>query len=133
MQTKVNMEEYDEDQNEGKWADFSLFTWEKIRIKYSYIHHNDRSRKHWIFSEYDIDDNEIESSFVTARPRRLSEVNIIKKTRPIPKGSAFFIFSNKNRYVICNETLLRDNMLSHFFRQIWVLRTVFPFLSWKGI
>ncbi|XP_030756415.1 muscle calcium channel subunit alpha-1 isoform X1 [Sitophilus oryzae] len=39
----------------------------------------------------------------SARPRRLSEVTILKKIKPIPKGSAFFIFSYKNRFrVLCH-------------------------------
>lgn len=71
------------------------------------------AKKIWIeenvkcFADDEVDDSAIEKSYVTARPRRLSEVNIVKKTRPIPKGNAFFIFSHKNRYVSLNETWLR--------------------------
>ncbi|XP_071054916.1 muscle calcium channel subunit alpha-1 [Onthophagus taurus] len=59
------------------------------------------------------DDMEIE---VSARPRRLSEVNIVTKVRPIPEGSAFFIFSNKNRFRIfchwlCNHSVFGNAIL----------------------
>ncbi|XP_049817851.1 muscle calcium channel subunit alpha-1 isoform X2 [Aethina tumida] len=48
------------------------------------------------------DEDDLETK-ETARPRRLSEVTIVKKVRPIPKGSAFFIFSYKNRFrVFCH-------------------------------
>lgn len=66
----------------------------------------------------------------SARPRRLSEVNIVKKTRPIPKGSAFFIFSYKNRYAIWNGAWLqkRDKQWSIRFltltRQLWYFRAI---------
>ncbi|KAG5899700.1 hypothetical protein JTB14_030094 [Gonioctena quinquepunctata] len=50
--------------------------------------------------DLEIDDDEVEVvAKDSARPRRLSEVTLVKKTRPIPKGSAFFIFSHKNSYV----------------------------------
>ncbi|KAJ8923541.1 hypothetical protein NQ315_010119 [Exocentrus adspersus] len=50
--------------------------------------------------ELETDDDEMDVvTKESARPRRLSEVTIVKKTRPIPKGSAFFIFSHKNSYV----------------------------------
>lgn len=65
----------------------------KFKIIECYWRRND-----WKFSDDDVDDTDIDTSYVTARPRRLSEVNIVKKTRPIPKGSALFIFSQKNRY-----------------------------------
>ncbi|XP_060516431.1 muscle calcium channel subunit alpha-1 isoform X4 [Cylas formicarius] len=53
--------------------------------------------------EYDIDDDMVVVPKESARPRRLSEVTIVKKVRPIPKGSAFFIFSYKNRFrVMCH-------------------------------
>ncbi|XP_011637593.1 voltage-dependent calcium channel type D subunit alpha-1 [Pogonomyrmex barbatus] len=40
---------------------------------------------------------------VTARPRRMSEYNMATKKEPIPAGSAFFIFSNTNRFrVFCH-------------------------------
>ncbi|KAH1030030.1 hypothetical protein HUJ05_003169 [Dendroctonus ponderosae] len=41
--------------------------------------------------------NGLEEPKDSARPRRLSEVAIVKKVKPIPKGNAFFIFSYKNR------------------------------------
>lgn len=41
------------------------------------------------------DDEKMEP--VSARPRRLSEVSIKKGKKPIPKGSAFFIFSHTNK------------------------------------
>ncbi|KAK9890112.1 hypothetical protein WA026_008922 [Henosepilachna vigintioctopunctata] len=53
---------------------------------------------------------------VTARPHRLSEVNIVKKVRPIPKGSALFIFSHTNRFRIfchwfCNHPVFSNMIL----------------------
>ncbi|XP_037925281.1 muscle calcium channel subunit alpha-1 isoform X7 [Hermetia illucens] len=40
---------------------------------------------------------------ITARPRRLSEVSIKKFKKPIPRGSAFFIFPYTNRFrVFCH-------------------------------
>ncbi|XP_015033625.2 voltage-dependent calcium channel type D subunit alpha-1 isoform X1 [Drosophila willistoni] len=43
------------------------------------------------------------SAHVTARPRRLSEVSMKKTKKPIPRGSAFFIFSYTNRFrVFCH-------------------------------
>ncbi|KAL1493061.1 hypothetical protein ABEB36_011199 [Hypothenemus hampei] len=55
-------------------------------------------------NEEDADDDEgIVGMKESARPRRLSEIAIIKKVKPIPKGSAFFIFSYKNRFrVLCH-------------------------------
>ena len=42
-------------------------------------------------------DDEGTVSTVGARPRRMSELNLKEKTKPIPEGSALFIFSNTNR------------------------------------
>ncbi|XP_076261438.1 ca[2+]-channel protein alpha[[1]] subunit D isoform X3 [Rhynchophorus ferrugineus] len=53
--------------------------------------------------EEGVDDDIVVVPKESARPRRLSEVAIVKKVRPIPKGSAFFIFSYKNRFrVLCH-------------------------------
>lgn len=40
---------------------------------------------------------ETHETVTTARPRRLSEITIKKTKKPIPRGSAFFIFSHTNR------------------------------------
>jgi voltage-dependent calcium channel L type alpha-1D len=45
--------------------------------------------------EEDYEDEKAEP--VSARPRRMSEVSVKKGKKPIPKGSAFFIFSNTNK------------------------------------
>lgn len=46
------------------------------------------------------------SNYTGARPRRLSEVVVSKKTPPIPKYSSFFIFSHTNRFrVACHELI----------------------------
>lgn len=45
--------------------------------------------------EEEEDEEKIEP--ITARPRRMSEVSVKKGKKPIPKGSAFFIFSHTNR------------------------------------
>lgn len=47
--------------------------------------------------EEEEDDDEEEIEPVTARPRRISEISVKKSKKPIPKGSAFFIFSHTNR------------------------------------
>ncbi|XP_048511904.1 muscle calcium channel subunit alpha-1 isoform X10 [Athalia rosae] len=40
---------------------------------------------------------------VTARPRRMSEFNMATKKQPIPAGSAFYVFSQTNRFrVFCH-------------------------------
>ncbi|XP_057654953.1 muscle calcium channel subunit alpha-1 isoform X7 [Diorhabda carinulata] len=67
--------------------------------------------------DIDVDDDEAEVvTKETARPRRLSEVTIVKKIRPIPKGSAFFIFSHKNRFRVfchwlCNHSYFSNMIL----------------------
>ena len=45
--------------------------------------------------EEDDDDDKMDP--ITARPRRMSEISVKKSKKPIPKGSAFFIFSHTNR------------------------------------
>ncbi|XP_070075567.1 voltage-dependent calcium channel type D subunit alpha-1 isoform X1 [Drosophila takahashii] len=53
--------------------------------------------------EEEEDSNSEVSARVTARPRRLSEVSMKKTKKPIPRGSAFFIFSYTNRFrVFCH-------------------------------
>ncbi|XP_038219335.1 muscle calcium channel subunit alpha-1-like [Zerene cesonia] len=45
---------------------------------------------------------EEEGKLVTARPRRMSELNMPNQTPPIPNASSFFIFSPTNRFrVLC--------------------------------
>ncbi|KAH8273691.1 hypothetical protein KR018_008850, partial [Drosophila ironensis] len=49
--------------------------------------------------EQDVD----EEGMITARPRRMSEVNTATKIQPIPPGTSFFLFSQKNRFrVFCH-------------------------------
>lgn len=43
------------------------------------------------------DETEEKMEPVSARPRRLSEVSVKKNNKPIPKSSAFFIFSHTNK------------------------------------
>ncbi|XP_076237355.1 ca[2+]-channel protein alpha[[1]] subunit D isoform X1 [Calliopsis andreniformis] len=57
--------------------------------------------------EEDVEQNEMHDDGteqgVSARPRRMSEFNMATKTQPIPPGSAFFIFSQTNRFrVFCH-------------------------------
>lgn len=48
--------------------------------------------------EDEMEDEEEEDEKITARPRRYSEMSAKKNdTKPIPKGSAFFIFSSTNK------------------------------------
>lgn len=42
-------------------------------------------------------ESEEEGQLVTARPRRVSELNMPNQTPPIPNASSFFIFSPTNR------------------------------------
>ncbi|XP_046597260.1 muscle calcium channel subunit alpha-1 isoform X2 [Neodiprion lecontei] len=54
---------------------------------------------------------------VTARPRRMSEFNMATKKQPIPAGSAFFIFSQTNRFRVfchwlCNHTYFGNIILA---------------------
>ena len=42
-------------------------------------------------------DEEEEMREASARPRRLSEMKIPTKVKPLPKASSFFIFSHTNR------------------------------------
>ncbi|CAL7937215.1 unnamed protein product [Xylocopa violacea] len=50
----------------------------------------------------DMHDNGMDQG-VSARPRRMSEFNMATKKQPIPAGSAFFIFSQTNRFrVFCH-------------------------------
>ncbi|KAH7974411.1 hypothetical protein HPB49_015094 [Dermacentor silvarum] len=44
---------------------------------------------------------------ISARPRRMSELNIKTKIRPIPKASSFFIFSHDNRQVLFGTRAFR--------------------------
>ncbi|KAM0735591.1 Voltage-dependent calcium channel type D subunit alpha-1 [Formica fusca] len=53
---------------------------------------------------------------VSARPRRMSEYSVATKKEPIPAGSAFFIFSNTNRFRIfchwfCNHSYFSNVIL----------------------
>jgi hypothetical protein len=45
----------------------------------------------------DEDESEDDVEPVSARPRRMSEISTKKGKKPIPKGSAFFLFSSTNR------------------------------------
>lgn len=44
----------------------------------------------------DLEEGDVKEK-ITARPRRMSELSVKKGKKPIPKGSAFFIFSHTNR------------------------------------
>ncbi|CDW52516.1 voltage dependent calcium channel type D subunit [Trichuris trichiura] len=54
-----------------------------------------------------VESDEGEQAFpVTARPCRLSDLNIPKKTKPIPKASSLFIFSSTNPIrLLCNRII----------------------------
>ncbi|XP_067122781.1 muscle calcium channel subunit alpha-1-like isoform X2 [Centruroides vittatus] len=58
----------------------------------------------------DVDaDNEDTETVSTARPRRLSELHILKRVHPIPKYTSFFIFSHTNKFRIICHTLVNHN------------------------
>jgi hypothetical protein len=57
---------------------------------------------------------------VTARPRRMSEVNAVNKVIPIPAASSFFVFSQTNRflsffYLFHFEFLFKNHTKKFFF------------------
>ncbi|CAH2060425.1 unnamed protein product, partial [Iphiclides podalirius] len=57
---------------------------------------------HLFLSHEDGDQCEEEGTLVTARPRRVSELNMPNQTPPIPNASSFFVFSPTNRFrVLC--------------------------------
>lgn len=45
-------------------------------------------------------ESEEEGQLVTARPRRVSELNMPNQTPPIPNASSFFVFSPTNRWMV---------------------------------
>lgn len=47
----------------------------------------------------DEDYEETDSQMATARPRRMSEIRVQNKVKPIPPSSSLFIFSPTNRSV----------------------------------
>ncbi|KAL9888468.1 muscle calcium channel subunit alpha-1 isoform X1 [Glossina fuscipes] len=55
-----------------------------------------------------------DSPRVTARPRRLSEMSFKKVTKPIPKGSSFFIFSHTNRFRVFCHRLCNHSSFGNF-------------------
>lgn len=52
---------------------------------------------HVFLTHKDGGENEEEGQLVTARPRRVSELNMPNQTPPIPNASSFFVFSPTNR------------------------------------
>ncbi|XP_065166003.1 voltage-dependent calcium channel type D subunit alpha-1 isoform X4 [Atheta coriaria] len=68
------------------------------------------------YDEHSVNEKEeldVEVTRETARPRRLSEVNIVNKVHPIPAGSAFFIFSQTNRFRIFCHWLSNHSIFSN--------------------
>lgn len=67
--------------------------------------------------EEDEDEEDTESKTVsTARPRRMSEVNLPKDNKPIPKGKSLFIFSQTNKFrvfchFVCNHSYFGNIIL----------------------
>lgn len=49
--------------------------------------------------EEDMEDEEESQTPSTARPRRMSELHIPEKIKPIPKASSLFILQPSNKYV----------------------------------
>lgn len=43
------------------------------------------------------DDDDTKTASTNARPRRMSELNIKQKVKPIPPASSLFLFSDTNR------------------------------------
>lgn len=64
----------------------------------------------------DDDDNQTVTT-PTARPRRLSELNIPEKKKPIPVASSLFVFSSTNKFrvlcwKICNHSYFGNVILA---------------------
>ena len=49
--------------------------------------------------DLDFEEEEEIEERISARPRRLSEIKIPTKVKPLPKASSFFLFSHTNRWV----------------------------------
>lgn len=60
------------------------------------------------------EEEEYEESVASARPRRMSELNIKTKIRPIPKASSFFIFSHDNRFRILCHKIINHSYFGNF-------------------
>lgn len=69
-----------------------------------------------------VDEKTVKTS---ARPRRLSEVDMANQKKPIPEGSSFFIFSNTNRYHGDSTGTPRFNICVNVSRKILSLKINF--------
>ncbi|XP_041459338.1 voltage-dependent L-type calcium channel subunit alpha-1D-like isoform X6 [Lytechinus variegatus] len=87
----------------SKEADGSLNHKNKSQDSEEKVHVIDEDDVKKSLKEPDEDDEEEEEEVETlttasARPRRLSELNIPTKTRPMPKANALFVFSSSNKF-----------------------------------
>lgn len=62
---------------------------------------------------------EEEGKLVTARPRRISELNMPNQTPPIPNASSFFIFSPTNRWLVIRYPCLIVIVLARCYLDEW--------------
>ncbi|KAK2156437.1 hypothetical protein LSH36_213g02000 [Paralvinella palmiformis] len=67
--------------------------------------------------EDDEDDTDSKTGSTTARPRRMSQLNIPKKKNPMPQYSSLFVFSNTNKFrvfchAICNHSYFGNIVLA---------------------
>ncbi|GAB6020081.1 Voltage-dependent calcium channel type D subunit alpha-1 [Chamberlinius hualienensis] len=59
-------------------------------------------------------DDDGSTNLSTARPRRMSEINMPTKIKPIPKYSSFFIFSHDNKFRVLCHTISNHSYFTNF-------------------
>nr|XP_037270737.1 LOW QUALITY PROTEIN: muscle calcium channel subunit alpha-1-like [Rhipicephalus microplus] len=62
----------------------------------------------------ELDEESDDESVKSARPRRMSELHMKTKIRPIPKASSFFIFSHDNRFRILCHKMINHSYFGNF-------------------
>jgi len=68
-----------------------------------------------------------EEGMITARPRRMSEVNTATKILPIPPGTSFFLFSQTNRF-LCLSFIFPPNIESVRKYYIYIYITIYIYI-----
>ncbi|XP_070508575.1 muscle calcium channel subunit alpha-1 isoform X3 [Chironomus tepperi] len=75
-------------------------------------------------ADEDEDDDDDKMEPITARPRRMSEISVKKSKKPIPKGSAFFIFSHTNRFRVFCHRICNHNQFGNIILACIMLSSV---------
>ena len=91
------------------------------------------------YAEVDIDEDEMETEETpSARPRRMSEITIKEKVKPIPNASSFFIFGPKNPWVMfdfvgrCCSAVASFLIDSDAFATKYVIINILATLFWRA-